>query len=133
MRNDRSAFRSVAFRSVAFRSAACLALAFSLAAAGVVGCTGNKGGDVSSTGGGSSRRAFLSMGTAPVGGAFLVVGGAICEVLNLQKGENNWKLQAKGTKGSQANIRGLADGELQLALSNSAIVARGCRSAANSA
>ncbi len=61
------------------------------------------------------------MGTAPVGGAFPVVGGAICEVLNTQKGENNWKLQAKGTKGSQANIRGLADGKLQLALSNSAI------------
>ena len=81
------------------------------------------GGDSSSgTGGGSTgRRAFLSMGTAPVGGAFNVVGGAIAEVLNEQKGDNNWKVQAKGTKGSQANIRGLSDGKLQLALSNSAI------------
>ena len=86
----------------------------------IAGCGG--GDSSSGTGGGSTgRRAFLSMGTAPVGGAFNVVGGAIAEVLNEQKGDNNWKVQAKGTKGSQANIRGLSDGKLQLALSNSAI------------
>ncbi len=67
------------------------------------------------------RRQFLSVGTAPVGGAFPVVGGAIAEVLNEQKGDNNWKVQAKGTKGSKANIRGIQDGKLELALSNSAI------------
>lgn len=61
------------------------------------------------------------MGTAPVGGAFPVVGGAIAEVLNSNKGDNDWKVQAKGTKGSQENIRRLAQGKLQLALSNSAI------------
>ena len=61
------------------------------------------------------------MGTSPVGGAFPVVGGAIAEVLNEQKGDNNWKVQAKGTKGSKANIRGIQDGKLELALSNSAI------------
>ena len=87
--------------------------------ASIAGCGG--GGSSSGTGGSTGRRAFLSMGTAPVGGAFNVVGGAIAEVLNEQKGDNNWKVQAKGTKGSQANIRGLADGKLQLALSNSAI------------
>ncbi len=67
------------------------------------------------------RRQFLSMGTAPVGGAFPVVGGAIAEVLNDHKGEIDWKVQAKGTKGSQENIRRLQQGELELALSNAAI------------
>lgn len=78
------------------------------------GCSRNPDGE----GGG---RNFLSMGTAPVGGAFPVVGGAIAEVLNEHKGSNEWKVQAKGTKGSQENIRRLAQGELELALSNAAI------------
>jgi len=61
------------------------------------------------------------MGTAPIGGAFPVVGGAIAEVLNEHKGEIEWKVQAKGTNGSQENIRRLQQGELELALSNAAI------------
>jgi TRAP transporter TAXI family solute receptor len=61
------------------------------------------------------------MGTAPVGGAFPVVGGAIAEVLNDHRGPIDWKVQAKGTKGSQENIRRLISGDLQLALSNAAI------------
>ena len=69
----------------------------------------------------SGKRQFLSMGTAPVGGAFPVVGGAIAEVLNEHQGSIDWKVQAKGTKGSQENIRRLASGDLQLALSNAAI------------
>ena len=66
---------------------------------------------------------FLSLGTAPVGGAFQPVGGAISETLNAHKPDdaNYKKVQAKGTKGSQHNIRQLDDGTLQLALSNSAI------------
>ena len=68
-----------------------------------------------------SNTKFLSMGTAPVGGAFPVVGGAIAEVLNAHKGENDWKVQAKGTKGSQENIRRLQQNELELAISNAAI------------
>ena len=82
----------------------------------LVGC--KKGdGDSASNGG----RQFLSMGTAPVGGAFPVVGGAIAEVLNEHKGDIDWKVQAKGTKGSQENIRRLEKNELELALSNAAI------------
>lgn len=61
------------------------------------------------------------MGTAPVGGAFPVVGGAIAEVLNAHKDVVDWKVQAKGTKGSQENIRRLQQDELELALSNAAI------------
>jgi len=87
-------------------------LAFVLVAAG--GCK-------SEGTGGAGRPQFLSMGTAPQGGTFPIVGGAIAEVLNANKGPINWKLQIKGTKGSQENIRRLQAGELQLALSNAAI------------
>ena len=102
-----------------FASVFCL-----LACLCLVGPGCNGGGDSEGTNGGSGgskRRQFLSMGTAPVGGAFAVVGGAIAEVLNEHRGDNNWKMQAKGTKGSKANIRGIQDGKLELALSNSAI------------
>ena len=82
----------------------------------LLACGGGDGAD-----GGSAAPRFLSMGTAPVGGAFPVVGGAIAEVLNDNRGENNWRVQPRGTKGSQENIRRLARGELELAMSNSAI------------
>jgi TRAP transporter TAXI family solute receptor len=89
---------------------------------GCSGCKPNTGGDTGSGGGAAAgKRQFLSMGTAPVGGAFPVVGGAIAEVLNEHKSSIDWKVQAKGTKGSQENIRRLASGDLQLALSNAAI------------
>lgn len=106
----------------------CLLLGLSL----ITGCGGgndgggNGGGAETGGGGGEAsgdtgKTMFLSIGTAPIGGTFPQVGGAIAETLNNHKGDNNWKAQAKGTKGSQANIRGLDKGELQLALSNSAI------------
>lgn len=64
---------------------------------------------------------FISLGAAPIGGAFNAVGNDLASVLNDNKGDNNWKVQAKATKGSQENIRRLVKGELQIALSNSAI------------
>ncbi len=73
------------------------------------------------TGGISGRRKFVSMGTAPIGGTFPVVGGAMAEVLNEFRGQNNWKVQIKGSKGSQENIRRLARGQFELGMSNSAI------------
>lgn len=82
----------------------------------IPGCGG--GGD---GGGGGGKLQFLSMGTAPVGGAFQPVGNALSETLNNNKGDINWKVQARGTKGSQENIRRLQAGEYQLGLSNSAI------------
>ncbi len=103
---------------------ACLLLGLAL----IAGCGDGGGGDGGSTdsgggatGGGTGKTMFLSIGTAPLGGTFPIVGDAIAQTLNDHKGDNNWKAQAKGTKGSQANIRGLDGGELQLALSNSAI------------
>ena len=93
----------------------------------VVACLGCNSGSSSSgtsddpAGAATGKRQFLSIGTAPVGGAFPVVGGAIAEVLNVHKDAIDWKVQAKGTKGSQENIRRLQQAELELALSNAAI------------
>lgn len=80
----------------------------------LAGCPGGGGN-------GGGGRNFVSLGTAPIGGAFAPVGNAIASVLNEHKGENQWKVQAQGTKGSQQNIHMLEDGDLQLAMSNSAI------------
>lgn len=88
------------FRAVALIAVGCLS----------VGCKSD-----------SSGGRFITLGTAPVGGAFRPVGDAIASVLNENKGENSWKVQSKGTKGSQQNIRELDKGDIQLAMSNSAI------------
>ena len=72
-------------------------------------------------GGDGSSQQYLSLGTAPPGGAFFPVGGAIGEVLNEYRGDNPWEVTAEATKGSQENIRRLASGELDVALANSAI------------
>ena len=71
-------------------------------------------------------RRFLSLGTAPPGGAFFVVGGALAEVLNVDA-TGGWTTTAEATSGSQENIRRLASGELDFALSNSAITYFGVR------
>ena len=94
---------------------------FVLAALAVVVACGSseapEGGDATQPKG----RQFLSVGTAPAGGAFFVVGSAIAEVLDANAGENGWSVSAEGTKGSQENIRRIDAGELELALANSAI------------
>ncbi len=90
-----------------------LLLAIGLAA----GCGGAGRGDADDAG----ARRFLSMGTAPPGGAFFPVGGAIAETLNDHGQEGGWEITAEATKGSQENIRRLARGELDLALANAAI------------
>ncbi len=93
-----------------------------------LGCNGGDDGSSNNgkkaTSNGNSKAdepEFISMGTAPIGGAFNPVGISLSETLNEHKGDNNWQVQAKGTKGSQHNIRELQNSELQLALSNSAI------------
>ena len=77
------------------------------------------GGDAG--GGDPPQRRFLSMGAAPPGGAFFVVGSALAEVINETGGELGYSVTAEATSGSQENIRRLASGELDLALSNAAI------------
>ena len=63
---------------------------------------------------------FLSIGTAPPGGAFFVVGGALAEVLS-QADSAGWEVSAESTQGTQENIRRLARKELDLALANASI------------
>lgn len=73
---------------------------------------------VAGCGGGSQ---FITVGTAPVGGVFFVVGGAIAEVLEANKGEHNWKVAAEASRGSKENIRLIMTGEQQLSMANSSI------------
>lgn len=67
------------------------------------------------------KRQFFSVGTAPPGGAFFVVGGAIAQVVSGNVGDLNWEVAAEATKGTQENIRRLSRGELEFALANAAI------------
>ncbi|MFQ5677706.1 MAG: TAXI family TRAP transporter solute-binding subunit [bacterium] len=67
------------------------------------------------------QRQFLSVGTAPPGGAFFVVGGAIAQAVSENVGELGWQVSAEATKGTQENIRRLIGGELDFALANAAI------------
>lgn len=97
------------FRSRCFALTAIVALASSV----LTGCSG--GGED-----GSGKR-FLKLGTAPVGGAFNVVGGAIAEVIEEDRPEGMGKLTATATKGTQENIRALDAGELDFAMANAAI------------
>ena len=69
----------------------------------------------------AQKRKFLSVGTAPPGGAFFVVGGAIAQVISNHTDNMNWEVSAEATKGTQENIRRLAKGELEFALANAAI------------
>ena len=78
-------------------------------------------------GGTGPERVFLSLGTAPPGGAFFVVGSALAEVLNENGDDQGWSATAEATSGSQENIRRLVSGELDFALSNSAITYFGVR------
>jgi len=77
------------------------------------------GGAAASKSTGGSR--FVSVGTAPPGGAFFVVGGALAEVLSERKGDRPWNVTSEATMGSQENIHRLVRGELDFAVSNAAI------------
>ena len=66
-------------------------------------------------------RKFITIGTAPGGGAFAQVGNAIGNVLDANNGDNNWTVTAQGTKGTQENIRKLEAGEIEFGMANAAI------------
>lgn len=68
---------------------------------------------------GPSQR-FISIGTAPPGGAFFIVGGALAEVLG-ENGNDSWEVTAEATKGTLETIRRMDRGELELGLANSSI------------
>ena len=69
----------------------------------------------------ATKRRYISIGTAPAGGAFFVVGSAIAEVVDGNVTGANWEVTAEATKGTQENIRRIVSGELEFALANAAI------------
>ena len=94
------------------------------------GCDSNDGVDLkggngtgASNDGGSTggKRQFVTVGTAPAGGAFAPVGNAIANVVDANKGELNWVVSPQGTKGTQENIRKLEAGEIEFGMANAAI------------
>lgn len=84
------------------------------------GCEKGKsaGGDGQPT---SGDRQFITLGTAPAGGAFAPVGNAIVNVVDSNKGDLNWKISSQGTKGTQENIRKLESGDIEFGMANAAI------------
>ena len=76
---------------------------------------------LSGCGGSGTSRQFISIGTAPVGGVFYTIGGAIGEVLNQNVEEATWQVTAESTGGSQENISLLGAGDIQFAVCNSSI------------
>ncbi len=69
------------------------------------------------------ERQFISIGTAPIGGAFHPVGSAIANVVSKNMTEKDWEVTAEGTKGTQENIRLLVskDSSIEFGLANAAI------------
>lgn len=93
-----------------------------LAGCGEGGVTHDAGDDPGSDAGAQGAgRQFLTVGSAPEGGVFFIVGGAIASVLNEHPGDANWRINAEETGGSQENIRRLQAGEIEFAMSNSSI------------
>ena len=87
----------------------------------LAGCGGDKAGNGEGGAAGGGGRQFVTIGTAPDGGAFAPVGNAITNVVDTNKGDLNWTVSAQGTKGTQENIRKLEAGELEFAMSNAGI------------
>lgn len=71
----------------------------------------------------TGQRQFISIGTAPIGGAFNPVGSAIADVVGRNIEEKNWEVTAEGTKGTQENIRLLVaeDSTIEFGMANAAI------------
>lgn len=75
-------------------------------------------GDSTSTSGATQ---YVTIGTAPAGGAFSTVGNAVANTLEASKGDLNWNVTAQGTKGTQENIRKLESGDIEFGMANAAI------------
>lgn len=71
--------------------------------------------------GSGGGRQFVTVGTAPAGGAFAPVGNAIANVVNANQGDLNWVVSPQGTKGTQENIRKLEAGEIEFGMANAGI------------
>lgn len=84
------------------------------------GCDSSQSADQADKPGTSGERKFITIGTAPGGGAFSAVGNAIANTLDATN-ESNMKVSAQGTKGTQENIRKLEAGEIEFGMANAAI------------
>jgi len=93
------------------------ALALTLAGALAIGCGSAPPAPAEET---AAPRIALAIGTAPPGGSFHIVGGAITEILNARADEG-WSVTVESTNGSRENIRRLSTGELDFVLSNATI------------
>ena len=85
------------------------ALALGLVVAANAACSGD-----------APSKQFLSIGSAPPGGAFFIVGGALAEVLT-EHGDDRWDVTSEATKGTLESIRRIDRGEIELGLANSSI------------
>ena len=83
------------------------------------GCGDSGGGG--EAGGGTGKKQFVTVGTATEGGVYSLVGNAIANTIDAQKGDLNWSVTAKSSKGTQENIRRLAASEIEFGMSNAAI------------
>jgi TRAP transporter TAXI family solute receptor len=104
---------SISRQSLLFALPAALGMVF-LAGIGLMAISGCDSG----SGGG---RTFVTIGTAPGGGAFAQVGNAIANALDAAQGDLNWSVTAQGTKGTQENIRKLEAGDIEFGMANAAI------------
>jgi TRAP transporter TAXI family solute receptor len=98
----------------------CAALYTALVLVVAVGCESSKQVNENDSGGAGPRQ-FVTVGTAPAGGAFAPVGNAIANVVDGNKGDLNWVVSPQGTKGTQENIRKLESSEIEFAMANAAI------------
>jgi len=100
---------------------ACLLLILIISLLLFSGCTKRSESESSQDTAPKQERRFLSVGTAPPGGAFFVVGSALAEVIGSHSQSLGWQVSGEATKGTQENIRRLDRGELDFALANAAI------------
>lgn len=67
---------------------------------------------------------LVSMGTAAVTGVYFPVGVSLCRLVNQHRRETGLRCAARPTDGSVANIAGLRDGRLELAIVQSDVQAQ---------
>ena len=103
-------------RSVSSQIAITLAITLFFAFPGCDAGPDSGGGSANSGG-----RQFVTIGTAPGGGAFALVGNAVANVVDENSGDLDWSVSAQVTKGTQENIRKLDAGDVEFAMANAAI------------
>ena len=117
LRNRNSLATVKVFSSIALVAVACAGICV-----GLTGC--EKSSRTAQTGAGGAatgQRQFITIATAPPGGAFAPVGNAIANVVDTNKGDLNWQVSPQETKGTQENIRKLQAGEVEFGMANAAI------------